>query len=48
LKKTNITEVKITCIYNRTGADIVQILKESVLLFIAGEVNKVCPPIPSR
>jgi len=48
LKKNTDKEVKVTYIFNPNGADVVKILKESVLLFVKREVDIVCSPVPSR
>ena len=42
MKNNTNKEVKVTYIFNPDGADVVQIIKESILLFIKGEVDKVC------
>ena len=38
----NTTEITVSCYYKPDGADIEQILRDSILLFVKSEVEKSC------
>lgn len=42
MKKESNDEIIVKCYYNNDGKDIVQLLTDSVLLFIGNEVQKFC------